>query len=886
MRYHQKNYLITGFTLLILLIIIIGGQVYFFDQLFIHLSFHSAIEALGALAALVLSFLILHSFDQHIKEVRFTWIPCALIGMGVLDLFHSFTMPGESFVWLHSTAMFIGGLLFAMVWIPKKSLQSMSITALPKIILASSTIFGLFFIMNPQAIPVMVENGGFSNTAELLNIVGGCLFISASAWFFLQYRQNRSVENVLFANHCLLFGIAGILFDFSELWDAEWWLWHGIRLLAYLLALFYIFFLYRQADATLRSSRLNLQKAQKIAHLGSWERDIETGKEEWSDEMFRVFGFQPGEVEPTYDLFVNSLHPLDRERVLAAIQNTLNTNGPYNAEFRIVLPNGRGKTVLAQGEVYRDLNSRALKMLGTILDITERKKTEESLRESEEKFQSLYSTMNEGVGLFEVIYNDAGRAIDYKVIDANPAFERVLGLKWKKTIGRRASKIYSSGEPPYLDIFAEVAATEIPTSFETYFSPMQKHFNVSVFSPGKGKFATVFSDITESKKTEEALRESENKYRRLVESIEQRYFLYSHDIDGVFTYLSPSITNILGYSPEEFLTHYSEYLTDNPVNMEVEKHTQLSIKGKQQPSYEIEIYHKDGGSRWLIVSEVPVFDAEGKVVAVEGLAHDFTERKLADEELSMYRENLEKIIEKRSADLKETHDQLLHAEKLSAIGKLSASIAHEFNNPLFGIRNVLGGIKQRAPLDEDDTELVDMALKECDRIKYLIQDLQDFNRPTSGVMAPLDLHRAINSILLLFKNEFKRKQIQVEKQYAQDLPAIRAVSDQIKQVLLNLLRNGVDAIPQGRGTITISTEKIDKRRVAIHIHDTGVGIKPEDMAHIFDPFFSTKPDVKGTGLGLSVSYGIIKRHQGNIEVHSEVGKGSTFTITLPIRGPA
>ena len=140
-------------------------------------------------------------------------------------------------------------------------------------------------------------------------------------------------------------------------------------------------------------------------------------------------------------------------------------------------------------------------------------------------------------------------------------------------------------------------------------------------------------EIVKHKRAEEILRESEEKYSRLIENLQENYFLYSHDTEGIFTYLSTAITNILGYSPDEFLTHYSEYLTDNPINSKVVKYTDLSIKGIKQPPYELEIYHKDGSTRTLFVQEVPVFDNDNKVIAVEGIAEDITKRKTAEEDL-------------------------------------------------------------------------------------------------------------------------------------------------------------------------------------------------------------------------------------------------------------
>jgi PAS domain S-box-containing protein len=232
------------------------------------------------------------------------------------------------------------------------------------------------------------------------------------------------------------------------------------------------------------------------------------------------------------------------------------------------------------------------------------------------------------------------------------------------------------------------------------------------------------------------------------------------------------------------------------------------------------------------------------------------------------------------SDERQLQEQLLHAEKLSAVGKLSASIAHEINNPLFGIRNVLALLLDKGQLNNSNQEFARLAVAECDRIKDLIKNLQDFNRPTSGIMTTVDLTTTIDNMLMLTKKEMKNKGITIKTDYEPDMPPIQAVSDQIKQVLLNLLNNAMESCGPG-SRIIISTRKISNQAI-IKIADTGNGIPAENLPHIFEPFFTTKAAVKGTGLGLSVSYGIIKRHQGDIKVESKPGQGTVFTITLPI----
>lgn len=255
----------------------------------------------------------------------------------------------------------------------------------------------------------------------------------------------------------------------------------------------------------------------------------------------------------------------------------------------------------------------------------------------------------------------------------------------------------------------------------------------------------------------------------------------------------------------------------------------------------------------------------------------------AEEDLYALNANLELLVEQRTLELQEAQAQYLHSEKLSAIGKLSASIAHEFNNPLQALMAILQGFKKWRKLEEEERVLLELAINESTRMKNLIRSLQDFNRPSAGNKVFMDVHATVDSLLLLCKSDFKRKHISVVLNYDLRLPQIKAIPDQIKQVLLNLLNNAADAFLQSGGVITISTRQVEKM-VAVTIEDNGIGIEPEKMGRIFQPFYTTKPEVKGTGLGLSVCHGIVQSHQGEIRVESQPGKGATFSVLLPIKG--
>jgi signal transduction histidine kinase len=239
------------------------------------------------------------------------------------------------------------------------------------------------------------------------------------------------------------------------------------------------------------------------------------------------------------------------------------------------------------------------------------------------------------------------------------------------------------------------------------------------------------------------------------------------------------------------------------------------------------------------------------------------------------------ITDMRNAEieLKKSEEFVLHADKLFAVGKLAASISHEVNNPLCGIRNVLNRLKNLTLLNEQSKRLVHLALQDCERIINLNKKLRDFHRPTAGNFSKVDLNQLIDDVAILFLKSFQEKQIQLVKSFDQNTGLVNIIEDQVKQVILNIIQNAEEAICEENGKIEIRTRSLGSY-VEIEIKDTGTGIQSDLLKNIFEPFYTTK-SVKGTGLGLSVSHGIINAHRGKIKVASKPPTGSTFTISLP-----
>ena len=200
--------------------------------------------------------------------------------------------------------------------------------------------------------------------------------------------------------------------------------------------------------------------------------------------------------------------------------------------------------------------------------------------------------------------------------------------------------------------------------------------------------------------------------------------------------------------------------------------------------------------------------------------------KAANRRTQIEKDHLEALVKERTMELQKSHAQLLHSEKLSAVGSFSASIAHEFGNPLQGVMVVLNGLSQYATLEEEQQKLVSLALQECRRMKDLIAGLRDFHRPTSGKLEPVDLHAVFDALLLIIKKELLTRRISVVKKYADNFPTVIGVADQLKQVLINLLNNASYACESG-GTITLATATAEDG-VVVHIKDTGTGISQKE----------------------------------------------------------
>ena len=309
----------------------------------------------------------------------------------------------------------------------------------------------------------------------------------------------------------------------------------------------------------------------------------------------------------------------------------------------------------------------------------------------------------------------------------------------------------------------------------------------------------------------------------------------------------------------------------------------------KRPTHQVMTREKSNGeSSYLEVSVYPIWEKEGKISKFIDISRDVTEHKREEEEMTR---RLEEMVEERTRELKETHNKLLHQDKMASLGKLSASVVHEINNPIAGILNLI--MLQKRIIQEEAIkdkainrfgEYLSLMETETRRISQIVSNLLAFSRQSRMEMKSLNLNQLIDKTLLLSANLLKIDGVKVEKRLDPNLPDLVGSEDRLQQVFMNFISNAAEVMEtNGGGVLKIATEhSLQEGKIFVSFRDTGTGIASENLSRVFEPFFTTKKKGKGVGLGLSVAYGIIQEHGGSIDVKSKVGKGTTFKIEFPL----
>ncbi len=394
----------------------------------------------------------------------------------------------------------------------------------------------------------------------------------------------------------------------------------------------------------------------------------------------------------------------------------------------------------------------------------------------------------------------------------------------------------------------------------------------------KKKSIEVSKDVTPRRQLEEALQTSEEKTRQLFRQTSKSKAFLETIINGIedqmmvidlnyrIVEVNRALLEMVGLSRDEVVgkhcyevSHHLEKpcsIPDHPCPLK-----DTLATGKAASATHVH-FDRDSREHYIHVVCHPMFDEQGRIRQVIDLSRDITQ------EIT-------------------TRNQRLHDDKMTSLGKLSASVVHEINNPLTGILNFIKLMQRllgKPTRGEEELEqlstYLDLVYKETSRVSKAVSNLLVFSRKTRPEFKPLNLNALLGESISLTEYQMRLQDIKVERRFAANLLLVMADQGQMKQAFLNLLLNAIDAMPDG-GTLTLTTRNGRGQSVVAQIADTGVGISKESLSNIFEPFYTTKQTGSSVGLGLSVVYGIVRDHKGSIKVDSTVGRGTVFTVKLP-----
>ena len=506
---------------------------------------------------------------------------------------------------------------------------------------------------------------------------------------------------------------------------------------------------------------------------------------------------------------------------------------------------------------------RRRRFFAIVRDVTEQIRAEQVLQVNEQRFRSLYDHMTAMVLIHELVLDpQSGAAVDYRILDCNPAFTRITGIERQHALGALASQLFKTMPPPFLDVFAHVAATGQPKQFDTFYPPLKKYFSISAFAMGGNQFAMIARDLTAFKYDEEQLLLQSAALSAAANGI------VVTDPAGRIVWANPACTVITGYETQDLLGQNPRILKSGQHDAGFYAEMWKTILSGNVWRGELINRRKDGTLYTEEMTITPVRNSTGEIAHFVAVKQDVTAQRALQQ-------------------------QFLQAQKMESVGRLSAGIAHDFNNQLQGILGFSDLL--RRSLEENDPRRADVEeiRKAARQAADLTRQLMAFGRRQPLEVQVLDLNRLIQDAHKMHVRVVG-EDLDFELHLAPDLSRIKADSNQMEQVLMNLLVNARDAMPHG-GRITITTSNVmldmrDTRQwadmrpgpfVVLAVSDTGVGIPAQTLPHIFEPFFSTKEKNRGTGLGLATVYSIARQHGGCVHVYSQEGKGSTFKVYLP-----
>ncbi len=644
-----------------------------------------------------------------------------------------------------------------------------------------------------------------------------------------------------------------------------------------------------QAQKALQKSEARLAEAQQVAHVGHWVHDILNDKTLWSDETYRIYGYEPQSLIPDTNFFQSIAHPDDLERVMTTFENAL--KGPSSVEFRIIRPDGTQRVITATAHVAETDKGKPVQLFGIIQDITERKERDLEIQKSEARLAEAQQIAHVGHWIHDIhkdetffsdetyrIYGFAPQSFTpnksfFRTIVHPDDVKQVMGT-FDNAVKEPSSVEFRCIRPDGTQRIISATANLMEVDHE-------------------GKPTHLFGilqDITEQKEREQEITNSE---ARLTEAQQVAHVgSWEYDPANKVVHWSDELFRIVGHEPQSFVPSMRSF--GKIIHPDDLRHASLGAKStlNTPEKSQFRIIRPDGTHRVIATTVWNTDDHNDQPRRIFGIVQDITER------IALEKTN-------RDQEL-----NLIQADKMTSLGLLVSGVAHEINNPnnliqinasllqemwrdvkpvleKFRAENssfLIGGL----PYDDAIDSIPGMIRGLTDasrRIENNINDLKNFaRRGDQQNLVEISVNEAVESAVRLLQSMIKSKTDYLQLNLADDLPNIESNLQHVEQIVINLLSNALDALPDKKHKVWISSFfDNETRHIRIEIKDNGTGIPKPDLKKIFDPFFTTKQEVGGTGLGLAIANNLTKEHGGHLSCFSVKNEGTIFTVSFPIK---